>query len=64
MSKRVVIGEGERAGWPISAEVIHQGSSLPSAPDVRWRQMDGYFILEWFNHRTGAWQEVPCIAPE
>jgi len=62
---RVIIGEGERCGLPISAPVgdLTRPQVMPGA--LRWRKHpEGYFSLEQYG-RLGCcgfgWYEVPCV---
>lgn len=56
-SERLIIGEGERAGWPISAPI-----TLNSDPyTMRWtKRGDGTFALEYCER--GVWIEVPVLS--
>lgn len=61
--ERVIIGEGERAGLPVSAPI--GPSPVPQLPGVlRWRKAGETFVLEQYG-RSGCcsfgWHEVPCI---
>jgi hypothetical protein len=59
-TERVVIGATERAGWPISAPVTREKSSLPP---VRWVQNpEGYYYeLQAWSEHSHKWESVPCF---
>lgn len=62
MSKqeRVIIGETERAGLPISAP-LNPDNTLAT---LRWRNMGASFVLEQYIipvQGSGRWVEVPCV---
>lgn len=69
MSERIIIGETEQAGHPISAPVIEYDKSLDYCPTgiIRWRHTGTSFVLEqWFKNvgcgvPPGHWREVPCV---
>jgi len=69
VSKRIIIGEMERAGLPISAPVITPDRhTFHEFPPARWVQkgvdsQPSYFVLEAWNATTAEWQEVPCVIP-
>lgn len=55
--ERIIIGEAERAGLPISAPVIHNETDC-NAVGMRWVRRDQSFALEVFREMFG-WIEVP-----
>ncbi len=65
-AKRVIIGETERAGWPISAPVGELTRPQVLVGALRWRENKqmGTYVLEQYT-RLGCcgfgWQEVPCL---
>lgn len=61
-NERIVIGEIERAGLPISAPVYEFGEIAYELGQVRWRQTETSFVLEQFRAGiTGNhWCEVMC----
>lgn len=70
MSERIIIGESERAGHPISAPVEKSGDGFPSTM-IRWRHTGTSFVLEQWKKNVhpsgkpfGIWVEVPCVMPE
>jgi len=66
MSDRILIGEIERAGLPISAVAVNPASHLADAAltHMRWVKRETCFVLEWFNPLSREWQEVPCLISE
>lgn len=71
MSERIIIGEGERAGLPISAPITTPESNHAHWPktSVRWVRKGSesspqYFVLECFDPNELKWFEVPCVIPE
>ena len=65
MSDRIIIGESQQAGLPISAPIGEGGGREPFlAPSIRWVKRggpQGHFVLEAFNGYTSQWQEVPFV---
>lgn len=64
---RLIIGETERAGLPISAPVVkpdHSGQPIMQGA-LRWRKRpEGDFVLEQYGRHgccSYGWHEVPCI---
>jgi hypothetical protein len=56
-TERLIIGEGERAGWPISAPIVGDSGGYM----MRWtKRGDGTFALEYW--RSGDWIEVPVLS--
>lgn len=64
MSNRVVIGETERAGWPITAEKVTSAAFTPVEDGmVRWVEDEErrcYTMQQFFSGR-GGWVEVKCL---
>lgn len=60
--ERVIIGESAQAGLPISAPVV---DSVDKRITLRWRCVDGAFVLEqWVDRQhghLGCWIEVPLL---
>jgi len=56
--KRIIIGENERAGLPISAPIADETETLPM---LRWRRNEHSFSLEYWCTLTKKWREVPCV---
>lgn len=57
-SERIVLGEGERAGLPISARLLKEAPA--GLYKVRWRHCGTHFVLEFFDMMAREWVEVPC----
>jgi len=64
--KRVIIGETERAGLPISAPI--QNPTTDPVPEIklRWRNTGTSFVLEIWRLTNAAeskweWLEIPCV---
>lgn len=66
-SERMIIGETEQAGLPISAPVETQGPDQIPRTTIRWRKKDGSFVLEQWKLENprgptrGVWVEVPVV---
>lgn len=66
--KRIIIGQGENAGLPISAPIdVPEEGAIPKST-LRWRHNGTHFWLEQWkleNPRNpitrGIWVEVPCV---
>ena len=63
---RLVIGESERAGHPISAPIEKSYNQAPATPGaMRWvHKKSGTFVLEQFGRKGCChigWNEVPVI---
>jgi hypothetical protein len=59
--QRIIIGESERAGLPISApiEMKRLGDTPATSCPFRWHKKKDSFSLEYW---TGDdWMEVPCV---
>lgn len=55
---RVIIGEREQAGWPISAPVFNDKEET-SWPNMRWvKREDSTFELQYYNR---GWEPVPLM---
>jgi hypothetical protein len=55
---RIIIGEGERAGLPISA--IIKPHDYSGGHVLRWRKNGSSFVLEQHTRQHG-WTEIPFI---
>jgi len=58
MSDRMIIGESERAGLPMSAPVSREQIIRTS---VRWKHNGDSFSLEFWNDCERRWIEVPVV---
>ncbi len=58
---RLVIGEGERAGLPISAPIQSLDAPGTLVAEIRWHKRDGYFALQWWNRSQQKWLDVPVV---
>ena len=59
MSERIIIGEMDQAGLPISAPVATDSSTCSyKISGVRWVKHDHYFALEQFDVFLRRWVEV------
>lgn len=57
--RRMIIGESEQAGIPISAP-IHDNNK-PFIPTMRWRRDSNSFVLEQWREHALEWVEIPCV---
>lgn len=60
---RVVIGEVERAGRPLTAWVTNFEVSQPKDGALRFRDTGISFVMEQYREEkdgSGAWKEIPC----
>lgn len=63
MQERVIIGEGERAGWALS-QPLHE-LAITSLPVRFIMNEDGpYFTLEAWDENQQKWLEVPVFRKE
>lgn len=62
--KRIIIGEGQLAGAPISAPIGELTKPQVTPGALRWRKTEHSFVLEQYG-RLGCcgfgWFEVPCL---
>ncbi len=63
---RIIIGESERAGLPISAPL--QKPCVDEVPEIklRWRNTGTSFVLELWRLVSASeskweWTEIPCV---
>lgn len=61
MSERIIIGEKEQCGLPISAPMVPKKKFVFEAGSVRWRRQDDYFVLEQWSDFQRKWIEIPCV---
>jgi len=63
--KRIIIGECQNAGWPLSAPVAtkEQAEAGPRRARMRFvAHNDKHcFTLEYYNPYCGCWEEVPVV---
>lgn len=59
---RIIIGEIERAGQPLTAPVTNFATSHPREGEVRFRHVEDHFVLEQWYSTQGGWKEVFCFA--
>ncbi len=57
---RVIIGECERAGLPISAPEVRRNEG-DFVTQVRWVKKNDTYVLEFFNVILQLWEEVPFV---
>lgn len=64
-TNRLVIGQHERAGHPISAPIESEGAGPITPGALRWvHKKSGTFVLEQFGRKGCChigWHEVPVI---
>jgi hypothetical protein len=61
-SDRIIIGENQIAGLPISAPVTTEENVDIHCP-IRWCHNGTSFVLAYFCISTSKWIEVPCVIP-
>lgn len=60
-AERIIIGESQHAGLPVSAPVTHDDHAWFGA--MRWRHNGNSFSLEHCG-QDGKWREVPCFVAQ
>ena len=69
LETRIIIGETELAGLPISAPCRKDNDEQWPTTTIRWRKAGTHFVLEQWKLENPkgptrwVWVEVPCVEP-